>query len=90
MIRAPNGQILPTINPMKGNDAYPDGIHALDPADSTQSSPRSMGLIGSPVAIASSSAREPDLADAELEVAPERPPRRRGSGGGSVAEEDIW
>ena len=47
-----------------------------------------MGLIPSPVSIVSCLATEVDLAEAELEVAAERPPRR-GGGGGAVAEDDI-
>ena len=47
-----------------------------------------MGLIGSPVPIASCPATGIDLVEAELEVAAERPPRR-GGGGGAVAEDDI-
>ena len=47
-----------------------------------------MGLIGSPVPIASCPTKGVDLVEAELEAAAERPPRR-GGGGGSVAEDDI-
>ena len=47
-----------------------------------------MGLIGSPVPIASCPATGVDLVEAELEVVAERPPRH-GSGGGAVAEDNI-
>jgi hypothetical protein len=66
----------------KVNDAYPDVIHALDPSDSTQSSPRSMGISGTPVGVAYCAVVGVDLAEAEWD------PRPRG-GGSSGAEDDI-
>jgi hypothetical protein len=41
------------IKNLKGNDANPNGIHEFDPSGSSQSSARSMALLGSLVAIVS-------------------------------------
>ena len=68
----------------KVNDAYLDGIHALDPSDSTQSSPRPMGRIGTPAGLTYSTARGVDLAEAES-----APPLGGGGGAGGGAEDNI-
>ena len=73
---------------IEGNNAYPDGIHALDPSNSIQSFPRSIGKNDTLVGVAYRAAKRVDLAKAgaKPEVAWAPWP---GGGGGSGVEDDI-